>query len=59
MAYRYNEKTGDFEQVTGSGSSSKGRARKPKGGFLKGLVTVVCCYVLPYFLIAGLVSMCI
>ena len=71
MAYRYNEKTGEFEQVNNPGSSSApkpspapsrpsttGSSGSEKGGCILGGLLTIAYTVLPYLLIAGLVSLC-
>ncbi len=81
MAYRYNDKTGEFEKVTDSapqgsytqprpvtppssthdstrpqGSNSRGNT--DKGGCLASVLTFLAYTILPYLILAGLVSMC-
>ncbi len=71
MAYRYNEKTGEFEQVSTqapsptprpapapSRPSSTGSTGSDKGGCILGGLLMIAYTVLPYLLIAGLVSLC-
>lgn len=71
MAYRYNEKTGEFEQINSSGPAP---APKPapapsrptttegsgseKGGCILGGLLMIAYTVLPYLLLAGLASLC-
>lgn len=71
MAYRYNEKTGEFEQIPGSASNptpkpapapsrptTTGGSGSEKGGCILGGLLMIAYTVLPYLLIAGLVSLC-
>lgn len=71
MEYRYNEKTGEFEQIPGpistptpksapapSRPTTKGGSGAEKGGCIVGGLFIIAYMVLPYLLIAGLVSLC-